>query len=314
MIFHGKAPSIIGGQAPLNLIADQHVPLMKRNYLAQMVRLQNRVNRRELSDLIRQGAGTDIIINSLPISDILGSGLPQKGAAPKTPFQNQLGVQFQAILTAAGDYAVQDLGAIVPGLPAAPPSMALDQAAWAASHSASTVQGVSTATRNAIRATVTTGIIQGLPPDTVARNIQQVIGLTTAQASKLLKFGDRLAANGVPLSEVASRLAGVKEGMLTSRALTIARTETINAANGGQQLLWKIALNDGILEDDKVRKKWIITPDDRLDLVVCAPMPDMEENQDVRVGDVFITGGGWSVEHPTAHPNCRCAVGLVVLD
>jgi hypothetical protein len=39
----------------------------------------------------------------------------------------------------------------------------------------------------------------------------------------------------------------------------------------------------------------------------------MDENLDVKIGDYFTAGNGATIEHPTAHPNCRCAQGLVVL-
>jgi hypothetical protein len=79
----------------------------------------------------------------------------------------------------------------------------------------------------------------------------------------------------------------------------------------GQQLAWDRAATDGIIDSDNARKKWIVTPDDRLDEIVCEPMPEMDENQDVKISGQFTTGDGRMISQPTAHPNCRCTTGLV---
>lgn len=316
LIFQQKAPSVIGDLTTLHPIADEHIPPIRDHYTAQMVRLQNKVPRAEIANLINQRAPTDSIIQAIPWELVFGKpGLGAKAATPRTSMKAFMEAEFTTILTRAGVQVNAEMAAVIPTLPAlGPGAVAADTAAWAAQNSARLVTGVSTATQNAIRVTVVTGILQNLPADKIATNITQVIGLRAPQANKLLRFGETLSNQGVGAREVAGRLAKVKQGMLNSRGLTIARTETINAANGGQQLAWQGAKAEGILTDENARKVWIVTPDDLLDLVICAPMPDIEENQDVKIDGFFFTGNGASVDHPTAHPNCRCAQGLVVLD
>jgi hypothetical protein len=62
-----------------------------------------------------------------------------------------------------------------------------------------------------------------------------------------------------------------------------------------------------------MRKVWIVTQDDRLDTKVCEPMPFLEANKHVAIDGVFTTGDGQQLATPPAHPNCRCAVGLVIV-
>lgn len=87
------------------------------------------------------------------------------------------------------------------------------------------------------------------------------------------------------------------------RALTIARTETMTAANQGQLQLWDQAKQKGLLTG-KEGKEWITTPDDRL-CPVCSPM-----NGEVVAMHKYFDVGGSKVDAPPAHPNCRCVVAL----
>jgi hypothetical protein len=56
-----------------------------------------------------------------------------------------------------------------------------------------------------------------------------------------------------------------------------------------------------------------VAEDDRLDTVICEPMPHLPENQNVPVDGDFVTGTGQRIMTPPAHPNCRCAVALVLV-
>ena len=90
------------------------------------------------------------------------------------------------------------------------------------------------------------------------------------------------------------------------RSLKIARTETLNASNGGQQTLWLEAKDAGYLDPDKTTREWLVTDDDRLDTNICEPMDGQERGLD----ESFTTGDGRSVDHPSAHPECRCSMRL----
>lgn len=314
LVFVNKAPRIVADTI-LNRVADDHIRPILWHYLAQMQRLQDKVPTRRIANLLQNGGTPQAVVDIIPFDMVLGTGaLSPTKAAPSRSLQQFIQSEMESILTQAGVQTTQDMAEIIPALGGlGPGAMATDSAAWAAQNSARLVTGVSQNTKNAIRATITSGILQNRTPQQIAQDIQQIVGLRAPQAASMLRFGEQLARQGVPASEIAARLAQVKTGLLRNRGMLIARTETINAANGGQQLAWQVAQRQGILTDENSRKQWIVTQDDLLDLVICAPMPDMEENQDLKIGDFFTTGNGFQVMHPTAHPNCRCAQGLVVL-
>lgn len=88
-----------------------------------------------------------------------------------------------------------------------------------------------------------------------------------------------------------------------ARADTIARTESMRAANEGQQQAWDQAVEAGLLTGNE-QQVWIVTPDDRL-CPICEPLD----------GELADLDGTWNadgedIDGPPAHPNCRCTVGL----
>lgn len=87
------------------------------------------------------------------------------------------------------------------------------------------------------------------------------------------------------------------------RAETIARTETMRAANQGQLEAWEQAVEAGLLTGNE-RKEWIVTPDDRL-CPICEPMDGETADLD---GDFNVDGE--RIDAPPAHPRCRCTMGI----
>lgn len=80
---------------------------------------------------------------------------------------------------------------------------------------------------------------------------------------------------------------------------------TIRAQNAGQQAVWRDYQRQGLLPK-VARKVWIVTPDDRLDTVICRPM----DGKEAFVEDDFDTPAG-QMPYPPAHPRCRCAMGII---
>jgi SPP1 gp7 family putative phage head morphogenesis protein len=91
-----------------------------------------------------------------------------------------------------------------------------------------------------------------------------------------------------------------------ARAESIARTETIAASNRGQQEAWSQATSAGLLTGDE-QQEWITTPDDRL-----CPVCESMDGQVVGLDESFTDDEGNAYDGPPAHPNCRCALGLVM--
>lgn len=89
-----------------------------------------------------------------------------------------------------------------------------------------------------------------------------------------------------------------------ARAQLIARTETMRAVNTGQRFVFDDARDDGLIPED-AELEWIAT-EDKVTCPICADL-DGE-----RIGfDEGFDVDGDILDHPPAHPNCRCTVGLV---
>jgi SPP1 gp7 family putative phage head morphogenesis protein len=202
---------------------------------------------------------------------------------------------------------------------------------WAEEHAAALVREVTEETRGAIRDAIARAFSEGLTADETARRIRSLIGLTTRQAlavenyarfldgvdvdnlsdadkERLRRGGLRanqfgtLRASGMSEEQVESLLEGYQARLIRERAETIARTETITAANAGQHELWRQALAHGWI-GPATSRKWIATPGSDRTCSSCMAL------HGVVVGlDEPFPGG---LMHPTRHPRCRCATALV---
>jgi len=176
---------------------------------------------------------------------------------------------------------------------------------WIRRNGAEMVTNVTTQTRQAIVQAIERAIIEGRPPAQAARDLRALqFGLTKQQEKALANFQAKLLEEEA--SNVESRVAKYAKALERQRSLKIARTETLNASNGGQQTLWLEAKDKGYLDPNKTTREWLVTDDDRLDVVVCEPMDGQERGLD----EPFTTGDGRSVDHPSAHPECRCSMRL----
>lgn len=180
---------------------------------------------------------------------------------------------------------------------------------WARQKSSGLVREISNGAKQTIRRVIAEGIDQGIPVRTTARRLRSSIGLTERQWQSVANFqNQRRVKFGDSIAEAEKRAEVFTRRVHRRRAELIARTETIDASFQGRQELWDQAADKGLIQQDKVQRKWIVTPDDRLDSVICEPMAGqirgMKEN--------FVTGIGASIPGPTAHPGCRCDVILII--
>lgn len=191
---------------------------------------------------------------------------------------------------------------------------------WARLHAASLIVEVGLETRAAIRELIANAIAQGIAPREAARQVYELVGLNSQQATAVQnlarelmeaepgslvtraggKFKVRIPARGASLEFIRARVAKYAERMHRLRALNIARTETLAAANEGQRQLWLQARAAGLL-DAALEKVWIATNDERT-CPICAAL----DGEQVGLDDAFSAG----VQAPPAHTDCRCAHGL----
>lgn len=173
---------------------------------------------------------------------------------------------------------------------------------WAEEHAAMLVQ-VTDDIREIIRMLVAEANARGLVPDQLARMLLSVVGLTQRQARAVSNFRERLEEEGVDPEVAQRRAERYAQAQQRLRAMTIARTETISAINAGQQMLWNQAVQRGAIKANEFERMWIVTDDDLLDTKVCEPLTDARAPLDGPFPG--------NVMYPPAHPNCRCAMGLV---
>jgi SPP1 gp7 family putative phage head morphogenesis protein len=120
------------------------------------------------------------------------------------------------------------------------------------------------------------------------------------QETTLTRLTETLLAGwnlGEDMDQLAARVAAVMDDIPDWRALTIARTETIRAFNGG---MWLAYQEGGVV----VTKRWIDGQPGAC--VICVDL----NGEEVPLGDDFSIG----VQFPPAHPRCRCAVGPGKID
>lgn len=276
----------------LTRLAARMEPAMRRAFLAAVRGAAGVVDLGGLTDAVRSGQVSQI--EAAAQLDKLGEDL-------KRQLLPVLGRTF-AVGAAVGERALGDVA-----LPISFDLRNPEAIAWVQAHGAELVVEVTESTRAAIRALVEAAFREGRSPDLLAREVREVIGLTERQGRAVERFRARLVEEGVDVETIARRAAKYTDAQLRYRASNVSRTETINASSAGQQALWIDAKAQGLLDPESTRRVWSVSQDDRLDTEICEPM----DGQEVGLTEPFTTGDGRKIMHPTAHPSCRCAIGLV---
>lgn len=282
--------------------ADKAAPKLRRALLDALEQMRSQVP--DLTGLLEAGRIDDVIaaINIQIPSDMIDTirdSLADTAAAAARPSAATFGIAFNDVNVRA--------------------------VRWAERNAAAQITAISGTTRRSVNDAITDAIRQGVNPRVLSRHIENLVGLTPGHARAV----DRLF-NSFDLDtqiDQALKVSGVKSRrLLRWRAETIARTETIRAANMGQQLVWDTALDEGLLEPGTA-KVWLATGDDRT-CPICAVL----DGQVVEVRDEFVVnrqavrftrqGATFTVTEtramrtptttrtPPAHPRCRCSLVL----
>lgn len=167
---------------------------------------------------------------------------------------------------------------------------------WADLHTGAMVTQVSDQTRKAIRATIRQALDDGLPPSEVARRIRSLIGLTERDALAVGRLRTRLEDEDRAPDQVERMTTRYANRLLRRRAQTIARHETMQAANAGQLGLWRQSVDDGLLLESEWERRWITAHDERT-CPICKPLDGTRAP--------MLTGafpGGYG--QPPAHVTC----------
>ena len=140
----------------------------------------------------------------------------------------------------------------------------------------------------------------------IAQELKNTIGLTQRHAIAVDRLRATLEENGTPPGQIEIAMRRKYNQLLTHRANNIARTETIAARNAGAIVSWQSQQIVGDLPLD-AKKTWI-SGSSR----VCPICVQLDGHDPVAVNEAFFSSFVGSVQHPPAHPSCRCSVALVV--
>ncbi len=193
----------------------------------------------------------------------------------------------------------------------------------------------------AVRQILTDAFAEGIGPPDMARRIRDVVGLTTTQAQHVVNYRkeleelrpgalnralrdrrfDRTVARAIetetPLDPayVDRLVEAYQRRYIAFRATTIARTESLRAANAGYRTAIEAAAASGALGNVVVIKRWMATKDSR----TRDSHRDLDGREVEGVDTPFTTTTGASIRWPhdeeaPAHEtiNCRCTLSLTV--
>lgn len=282
----------------LRRLADRAQPAVRQAFMAAVADVRSVTTLARLEEMVRTGdlAGLQRVLAGEPLEAALRARL-----AP-------------AVVRLAQDAGQKAVGALPASLRGVARFDLLNPKTvdFLRSYSFGLIRQIGATTREGIRRVVTDAFERGGHPREQARQIRNMVGLTARQAAAVSGYRAQLLAQGVRRSLADRRAQRYADRLLRRRALNIARTETIRAANVGQQALWDQMADEGLIEKDRARKVWIVTPDDRL-CEICAAIPGMNPEGVPAQGGEFATDVG-PVPYPPAHPQCRCAVGLEFRD
>ena len=215
-------------------------------------------------------------------------------------FTNDLYARFQGVLTEAFVEAANAPGVVKAEVRIVFGVTNPEAIAYAQRYAAQLVRDLSMTSQYAIRQIITRMMQGTLTVDAAARLIRATIGLTPKQAEALERYRQALDAQG---STQVDRLTEARgRTMLAARADAIARTESMRAANEGQAVAWRHALQQGTIAHGEAMKMYL-TASDELVCPICAPLD----------GQLTPIDGDWDGNAPPLHPNCRCSARLVYL-
>lgn len=154
---------------------------------------------------------------------------------------------------------------------------------------------------------------EGGHPYAQARQIRALenFGLTTRQNRAVMNFRGSQAEAGLTGAKLDKVVERYRKKLLRYRSENIARTETIRASEAGHQEAWRQAADAGFFDTGSARRKWVITPDDRL-CPECRSVPGLNP-EGVGLEQDFNTPFG-PRPRPPLHPHCRCSVVMEFSD
>jgi len=180
-------------------------------------------------------------------------------------------------------------------------------------HTYRAIVGLTSEQRSAVRRAVTAAVSPPSPlrPELLARVLARSVGLNGAWQRSAAAYLSTIAH--LPPATVERLYTAHTRNLIAQRALLIARTETMRAANSGRRLSWSVATRIDLLDGDRAAVQWLVGPSGWAGIDVCercAPMADK----------VTTVGGGFDyttrrshgfLSGPPLHPACRCSTRIL---
>jgi hypothetical protein len=175
---------------------------------------------------------------------------------------------------------------------------------WARLRSSELITNLSDSMRTGVREYVYQATAEGLPPASLAKQLEGIVGLRTDQMDTLETMRAELEAAGRAQVEIDNLIAARGARQLEQRATTIARTELNAAQNAGAMNEWAQAAAQGDIPHDS-KREW-------LDADGCPICVELAELAPVGIGEPWQSSTLGAVWAPPSHPNCRCTQALVL--
>lgn len=177
---------------------------------------------------------------------------------------------------------------------------------WIDTHTAELVVQVTGETKKAIAGVIREAFINGDPPRKSAQVIRGLVGLTERDSKAVLNYWRTVASDGNRSAKTAESMADTYgRKLLRRRAETIARHETVSAANQGVLRSYNQAEEQGLMLSTTM-KEWIAAADSPRTCLRCLAMDGVK----VPIGAPFVTDIGL-ISGPPLHVLCRCATTAI---
>lgn len=203
------------------------------------------------------------------------------------------------------------------------------------------IRGITDEQERMVRAVVSRGIAEGVPPAETARSLRDIVGLTPRQAESVVRYReelkqgnsnslrralrdrrfDRTVARAIRDGEnltdaqVDKMVEAYKRRYVAYRSMTVARTESLRAANIGSKAAIEQAISRGVITPDQVTKTWLATRDSR----TRDTHRDLNGKSVQGLDTPFMTSAGNQIRHPLDPEapaeetiNCRCTLKWTV--
>ncbi len=316
--------------------AERIEPVMARSYVAMVKTVQNSLDLDDLAKRINHGGGLEYVdLQKRFMEALYGKGVPGHRDsfhdALQSSYAEGANAELKRLNRVPVRKAIESIGL----------EMRFDLTNPAAvnfirNYEFSAIQQISASSQATIRRIMMEAAKNGQGPYDTARMIKNVIGLTDKQAKAVENFMRNLSGDSKDIRSALDRklrdsrydstlidaidgnavLTGTQiqdmtdryyERYLKHRGETIARTESLRAANAGQQEVWNQAKQQGLL-DETARKMWLISDDEKT-CDACIEVAEDLNPDGVSVDESFDTSEG-PLSEPPLHPNCRCTIYL----